>query len=854
MLWVSADPGCGKSVLAKYLADKVLPSTDTRTTCYFFFKDDFEDQRSSTSALCCILRQIFLQHPTSLSNQILKKFEEDGDKLLTSFHDLWDILISTATDYTEGEIVCILDALDECGDLERNRLIDAISEFYSYATTRTPSLKFLLTSRPYLDIKRQFQYLEYKLPTIHLKGENEEEVGKISCEIDMVIKSRVAEISDKLELRQEEQIVLQEELTRVPNRTYLWVHLIFNEIENSILLSPGNIRSEVRNLPKTVDEAYDRILSKSRDITLARKLLHIVVAAARPLTLQEMALALAIRSNHRSLGDLELWPEERFRPEVRELCGLFVVVIDSRIYLLHQTAREFLIPPLSPKASVSPSRSPRSMAPQWKFSLYPGESNRILAEICIWRLSLSDFDLGNLPSEEQAQHNSNRTLLVYSAQHWADHFRDSNGSDNCIITAAVDYCCPSSSVSSAWFDIYQRSTIGDVPGSFTSLLVASYFGLSQVVDRLPKEAFKNVNLKDSRYKRSALFWACSNGHVAVVQRLLVAGAKANLRDNDGRTPLHSASENGHESVVRQLLATGNNSKAKKILRRLLAAGANTNAKDKDSWTPLHLAIWKGHDIIVQQLLAAGADANAKIITSATPLHLATSKGYDTIVQRLLAAGADANAKDSHFSTPLHDAASVNNSAIVQQLLVVGADPNARGEGGWTPLHHATFKGHNFIVQQLLVAGADLNAKDEDGRMPLHMAVSNGHDALVERFLAAGANANTKDNDGLTPLHKASSKGYNKAAWNDHDTIVQRLLVAGVDINANDKNNWTPLHYAAWNGHDIVMQRLLVAGADINAKNKERATPLHLATSKGHNTIVQRLLAAGADTNTKDNDS
>ena len=36
-LLVSADPGCGKSVLAKYLIDYGLPRA--ATICYFFFKD-----------------------------------------------------------------------------------------------------------------------------------------------------------------------------------------------------------------------------------------------------------------------------------------------------------------------------------------------------------------------------------------------------------------------------------------------------------------------------------------------------------------------------------------------------------------------------------------------------------------------------------------------------------------------------------------------------------------------------------------------------------------------------------------------------------------------------------------------
>src|SRR2546421_3831359 len=81
LLWVSADPGCGKSVLAKYLVDAMLRSRKSRTTCYFFFKDDFEDQRSATSALCCILRQLFMQNDALLSDKVLEKFEADGEKL-----------------------------------------------------------------------------------------------------------------------------------------------------------------------------------------------------------------------------------------------------------------------------------------------------------------------------------------------------------------------------------------------------------------------------------------------------------------------------------------------------------------------------------------------------------------------------------------------------------------------------------------------------------------------------------------------------------------------------------------------------------------------------------------------------
>lgn len=344
LLWVSADPGCGKSVLAKYLVDHVLPSTSKRTTCYFFFKDDFTDQKSATNALCAILRQLFLAKKHLLRGSILDTLDTDGDKFIQSFHDLWSTLISVAADQNAGEIICILDALDECQDSDRSQLIQAVRNLYVADSSRL-RLKFLLTSRPFGHIRREFWELENRLPTIHLSGEGEVEVEKISREIDLVIKNRVEDIGRKRSLEPNERIFLQEQLKLVPNRTYLWVSLTLDVIENMPGFTKGNVRKAIRQIPQTVDDAYNRILDRSSDTEKAKRLLHIVTAATRPLSLKEMSLAMAIEGTHRSYDDVmqELEPEERFRATLRDICGLFVVIIDAKIYLLHQTAKEFLV-------------------------------------------------------------------------------------------------------------------------------------------------------------------------------------------------------------------------------------------------------------------------------------------------------------------------------------------------------------------------------------------------------------------------------------------------------------------------------------------------------------------------------
>jgi hypothetical protein len=92
LLWVSADPGCGKSVLARYLIDDIVSSNASRTTCYFFFKDDFDDQKALEGALGCLLRQLFDQDPDLLSEELLGIFERKGNQVFSSVRELWTLL------------------------------------------------------------------------------------------------------------------------------------------------------------------------------------------------------------------------------------------------------------------------------------------------------------------------------------------------------------------------------------------------------------------------------------------------------------------------------------------------------------------------------------------------------------------------------------------------------------------------------------------------------------------------------------------------------------------------------------------------------------------------------------------
>ncbi|EHK26662.1 uncharacterized protein TRIVIDRAFT_141703, partial [Trichoderma virens Gv29-8] len=655
-LWVSADPGCGKSVLAKHLIDSVLPSTASRTTCYFFFKDDFEDQRSVVSALCCILHQLFKQNRTLLTEAILEQFEIYMEDITGSFSKLWSTLLSAVKDNNAGEIVCILDAVDECEESGRSQLAEALYALYRHKkNSKDSNLKFLLTSRPYISIRHGFKRPDIpQLAVIHLSGENDIEMAKISQEIDIFIQSKVQLVKKRLKLTNSERDLLLRELMRIPNRTYLWVHLTLDLIQDDPNLDEVGIFGATSHLPRSVEEAYERILSRSRDLKEAKKLLHIVVAASRPLTLKEMNFALALRNNHRSYNNFKLKSEERFQENVRDLCGLFVVVVDSKIYLLHQTAKEFLV-----QDDQTNAIKRTNLDLEWKHSLRPQESHGILAEICIRHLLFVEFEA------ESFSPNAKHTFLDYSAKHWTTHLRESriDVKNSPFSISILRLCDTTSSSCLSWLRIYWSGTNTDFPGDFTPLMTASYFGLTEVMKCLYKLDNAELNLQDDTYGRSALSWAAGNGFHGAVKLLISrwrgfrllsrVGARVDSVDRDGLTPLSHAILNSHVAAA----------------KLLLKAGARVDTKDGIGGTPLSYAICNGHEQIIKLMFKKKTNINTEEDISTPLLLSAAEKGREDIVKLLLDRGlVDPNTVNTYGQTPL-SLAIMNHHITVAKLLI-----------------------------------------------------------------------------------------------------------------------------------------------------------------------------------------
>jgi ankyrin repeat protein len=147
--------------------------------------------------------------------------------------------------------------------------------------------------------------------------------------------------------------------------------------------------------------------------------------------------------------------------------------------------------------------------------------------------------------------------------------------------------------------------------------------------------------------QTALHVAATNGKLLATETLLSLGANANLKDDEGKTPLDCAFECAKDAVVTVLspitdhrdmhaaVIAGDTEKVKTILHQ--EPFWATRKISINGETLLHEAVRLGHRAIIELLLDRGADVHARSDT--TPLKLAYARDFSEIAELLKKYGA-----------------------------------------------------------------------------------------------------------------------------------------------------------------------------------------------------------------------
>ncbi|KAI4264584.1 MAG: hypothetical protein L6R42_000320 [Xanthoria sp. 1 TBL-2021] len=402
ILWVSGPPAAGKSVLAATTVDKIRALYGSESCQYHNLSFADRDKRSASYLLRSMAYQI--AHSKPLFRKKILQFSEQHK---VSFQDmspsiLWGKIFLGLLFHLmpERPLYWVIDGLDESDSIPM--IFQCLNKIESDSLT----LKVFLVSRPTADISMRVRSLQpsafYVYHISHMDTEDD---------IRAYVRDLVPSIVPGS--RSDHDNIINKILSKASGN-FFWVALVLKALEKN-WYRQSDIDRVIEEFHSDMTPIYGRMMQKldeqeDKDRKMASLILTWATFSFRPLSTSELRKAL--ETEFRDLTILE--------DIVRHVCAGFVQVHGSKVGLIHETAKHFLIHETA----------------QYKIQMIPGKCHEYLATACLQYLSSKRERqwrtvLKNLQDDrglDRSNFNGNPStidrsypFLVYAAQSWAYH-------------------------------------------------------------------------------------------------------------------------------------------------------------------------------------------------------------------------------------------------------------------------------------------------------------------------------------------------------------------------------------------------------------------------------------------------
>ncbi|KAK4205472.1 hypothetical protein QBC40DRAFT_36074 [Triangularia verruculosa] len=515
VLWFHGNPGTGKSTTAIFLAEELsttFSTTDGKTLIYFFCDSGFDKRKTATSVVRGLLLQLVQQHP-QLLDYLLPKYNERGLELFKSFDALWTIFMAAAADQNTGQKYCIIDALDECDRESQEILLKQFQETFRSRNV-TPNIRMLVTSRRYDEIR---EYLEV-FPNKDLASFPERRE-----DIDRCIEKKVAELAERKcytpKVKQQVTNILRDNA----EGSFLWVGLASEELQG---VHSKDAVQVLKDMPKKLPLLYKSLL----DTALERKgvrpddirrILSCVAVCSRPLSVLELSEACQLYHDEE-----DVTTRVQFTRDHIASCRLMVIIQDEKVFLLHQSVRDYLV-------GTGPNHFIDKL-----------EAHARLAYRCV-ELLIEQFHGTKQP---------HTSFSDYATQAWAYHARMAQSRFE-VRNSEAEFFQINSPCREQWLERVESTLppYPDWPMKFSILHIAARWGISALVRYISHLVVRERDLGNSS---NVIYIDCVDG--------------------SGETALERAAREGYLDVISVLLSLGGETTTRAVKA---AAGNHKNSKE-----------------------------------------------------------------------------------------------------------------------------------------------------------------------------------------------------------------------------------------------------------------------------------